>query len=230
MKKRIIIIISVAIVVGIMSFILIFMKKDEPVDFTQDEIKFKDEYEKLNGLEVFENYYLKVVDIISDNNVVYLNDKDVMDKLTSGTNVIYFGWSDCNWCRSLVPTLIDTLKLNEIDKLYYYDLKELRNAYEKSEEKDKVKLYEDILAIVGEDITTTFNEDSNKAGEKKILAPTVVFIKDGEYVGIHIKTIDSQEKSTDELTSEQIKDMKDLLQTNINKIKLNVCDSNSEGC
>lgn len=229
MKKNIVIIISLVIIIGIMSFILFFMKKDKTVLYTEDEKQFKLEYEKLNGTEVYENYILKSINIDADNNIDYVTDDEIMDKLTKGTNIIYFGWADCNWCRSLVPTLIDTLKENEIDTLYYYDLKELRNSYENDKDEDKVKLYEDILNIIGEDITSTFNEESSKAGEKKILAPTVVFIKDGKYVGVHIKTVESQENSTDELTNEQIKEMKNLLQTNINKIKLSVCDSN-EGC
>lgn len=230
MKKNIIIIISIIIVISIMSLVLVFMKTDEPtLDYTEDEISFKDEYEKLNGVEIFENYVLKTIDIDSDNNIEYIKDKDIINKLTSGTNVIYFGWADCNWCRSLIPTLVSTLKENEINTLYYYDFKNLRTAYENDEDEEKTKIYDEILSIIGEDITSVFDEESNKAGEKKILAPTVVFIKDGEYVGAHIKTVDSQINATDELTDDQINEMKDILVSYINRIKLNVCTSD-EGC
>lgn len=230
MKKNIIIVLSLSVVIGMLLMVLIFMKTDKPkINYSEDEIKFKDEYEKLNGLEVVENYVLKTINIDADNNVKYLNDKEILDKLTNGTNVIYFGWADCNWCRSVLPTLIETVKENEIDTLYYYNFKETRTAYENDNDKVKSELYENILEIIGDDITTVFDEESLKKGEKKILAPTVVFIKDGKYVGLHFKSVDSHLKSTDELTEVQLKELKNIYQKYINQINLNVCLSD-EGC
>lgn len=230
MKKNIVIIISLIVVISIMSLVLVFMKTDKPaINYTEEELKFKDEYEKLNGIEIAENYLLKSVDIDSDNNIKYISDKEIISKLTEGTNVIYFGWADCNWCRSIIPTLINTLKENDIDTLYYYDFKNLRTSYENDSDKEKSEIYEKILNIIGEDITTVFAEESLRSGEKKILAPTVVFIKDGEYITSHVKSVESQINSTDELTDTQIKELKNIYQTKINQIKFNVCDSN-EGC
>lgn len=229
MKKRFIIIVSFIFIIAIMAMVLVFMKTDKKSKYVEDEITFKEEYESLNGKELAEDYILKTIEIDSDNNIEYISDENILDKLTKGTNVIYFGWADCNWCRSLVPTLIETLKENEIDKLYYYNFKGLREAYENDSNKEKTKIYEEILDIIGEDITSEFATDSKRTGEKKILAPTVIFIKDGKYVGIHIKTVDSQEKSTNELTEEQLKEMKNILISNIDKLKANVC-LEDEGC
>lgn len=230
MKKNIVIIISIIIVITIMSLVLVFMKTDEPkINYTEDEIKFKTDYEILNGTELAQDYVLKTIDIDSDNNVKYINDNDIIDKLTKGTNIIYFGWEDCNWCRSVVPTLIETLKENEIDTLYYYNFKDLRTSYENKTDENKSKIYEDILSIIGNDITSVFNEESNRSGEKKILAPTVVFIKDGNYVGLHVKSVDSHLNSTDELTDKQIKELKNIYKNNISKLENNVCSDN-EGC
>jgi len=228
--KKSMIIISFIIVIAVMSLILVFMRTDKiEQSLTEDEIKFKEEYEVNNGVELFEDYILKTVDITSDNNVKYVGDKDIIELLTNGTNVIYFGWSDCNWCRSIVPTLIDTVKENNIDTLYYYDFKELRTSYENSTDKEKTKIYEEILNVIGEDIDSVFNEESKKSGEKKILAPTVVFIKDGQYIGLHVKSVDSQEKATDELSKNEIKELKMKYQELINLLKSNVC-STDEGC
>ena len=50
MKKNLIIITSIVVIIAVMSSVLLFLKNDEPqVIYTDDEIKFKDEYEKLNG-------------------------------------------------------------------------------------------------------------------------------------------------------------------------------------
>ena len=229
MKKRIIIFISLIVVVAVMGLVLVFMKTDEPiVTFTEDEIKFKEEYETLNGTNYKESILLKTINIDSDNNVKYVNDNEILDLLKNGTNVIYFGWAECNWCRTIIPVLIETLKENEIETLYYYDFKSLRLAYEENSDSKKVELYESILEIIGEDIESVFDEESERSGEKKILAPTVVFVKNGKYIGSHIKSVDSQLKSSDELTESQIIELKGYYNKYINQINMDVCYE--EGC
>ena len=128
----------------------------------------------------------------------------------------------------MLPVLVNTLKKNNVDTLYYYNHKNLRTAYEEGKDTELVKIYEDILEIIGEDINSVFDEESNKAGEKKILAPTVIFIKDGKYIGLHVKTVDSQTKSSDELTKEQINELENIYQGYIDKLNVNVCYD--EGC
>ena len=91
MKKNIVIVLSLIIVIGVMSLVLIFMKTDEQnMNFTEDEIKFKEEYESKNGVELAQDYVLKTIDIDSDNNVKYVNDDEILNLLKNGTNVIYF--------------------------------------------------------------------------------------------------------------------------------------------
>lgn len=230
MKKNLIIITSIVVIIAVMSSVLLFLKNDEPqVIYTDDEIKFKDEYEKLNGTELSDNYILKAINIDSDNNVKYVSDDQLLNVLTIGTNVIYFGWPDCNWCRTMLPILISTLKENNVDTLYYYNFKSLRTAYEENNDEKKVKLYEDIINIIGNDIETVFDEDSKRSGEKKMLAPTVVFIKNGNYIGLHFKTVDSQTDASSKLTKEEEEELKKKYKTLIESINNNVCVEN-EGC
>ena len=228
MKKNVVIVVSSIIVILVMGLFLVLMKTDENENtYTDQEIKFKDEYESLNESE-YGTSILKTVTIDSDSNVNYLSDETILDALKSGNKVIYFGWPECNWCRTMLPTLIKVLKSNDIETFYYYNFKELRAAYEEGKDLNKVKIYEDILSIIGDDITSTFAKDSNRSGEKKILAPTVVFIKDGNYVGLHVKTVDSQIKSSEELSKEQVKELEDIYQALVDKMALNVCSD--EGC
>lgn len=229
MKKNIIIIVSLIVIIGVLIGVLFFITTDDSNNlYTKDEINFKDEYEKLNGYAVSEDYILKSIDIETDNNVKYVSDNEIIDLMKNGTNIIYFGWADCNWCRTLIPVLLEVLKENNIDTLYYYDFKSLRNSYENKDE-EKSKIYEEIINIIGDDISTTFDENSARSGEKKILAPTVVFIKNNNYVGLHFKTVDSQEKSTDDLNKGQIQELKNKLQEKIDLINNNVCTTD-EGC
>lgn len=229
MKKNIIIIVSLIVIMGVLIGVLFFIKTDDSSNlYTKDEINFKDEYEKLNGYAVSEDYILKSIDIETDNNVKYVSDNEIIDLMKNGTNIIYFGWADCNWCRTLIPVLLEVLKENKIDTLYYYDFKSLRNSYENKDE-EKSKIYEEIINIIGDDISTTFDENSARSGEKKILAPTVVFIKNNSYVGLHFKTVDSQKKSTDDLNKGQIQELKNKLQEKIDLINNNVCTTD-DGC
>ena len=218
MKKRMIIIISVLIIFGLMAIILLFLKNDKPVNtLTDDEIKFKEEYEKLNGKET-NNTILKTVEIESDNNIKYVNDDEILDLLKKDTNVIYFGWADNNWCRTIVPILIPLLKEKNIDTLYYYDFKSLENGYLKKD-KEKTKLYNNIINIIKEGM------ESND----KILSPTVVFIKDGKFIGLHSMTVESHTDENEELTEEEKKELKEKYSDYISILNANVCSTN-EGC
>ncbi len=229
MKKRIIIVFSILFIVIVMISVLLFIKNDiNEVKYTNDEIDFKDEYENVNGYELTQDYILKNVDIDIDNNVKYISDNEILDLFKNGTNVIYFGWADCNWCRSIVPVLIDVIKEENVKTLYYYDFKSLRNSYENNIDEEKVKLYEDIIKIIGKDVESVFGEDSVRKDEKKILAPTVIFIKDGKYFGLHVKSVDSHVNSTDDLNQEQIIELKAIYKSFINQINSYVCED--EGC
>lgn len=230
MKKNIIITISLIIVVAVMSLVIIYMKTDEPKPtLTNDEIKFKNEYESLNGTQYKENYILKNIEVDNDNNVEYINDDELLEKLTNGTNVIYMGWPECNWCRTVIPVLINTLKSNNIKTLYYYNLKSLRNAYEEDNDMKKVELYEKIVEILGDDIEATYEEGSLKEGKKKLLAPTVIFIKDGNYIGSHVSTVPTHTNASDNLTDVETKELKGIYQSFIDQINPNVC-VDDEGC
>ena len=116
MKNKIIIFISLIVVIVVMVVVLVFLKTDEPQTiFTEDEVKFKEEYESLNGIEYKEDHLLKTISIVNDNNIKYVSDDEIISLLENGTNIIYLGWPECNWCRSVVPVLIDVAKSNEID-------------------------------------------------------------------------------------------------------------------
>jgi len=229
MKKKIIITISLIVVLAVMGLFLILMKTDEPTKtFTDEEIEFKNEYENLNGTNYNEKVILKEISVDNDNNVKYVNDDEILSLLESGTNVIYFGWPECNWCRTIIPVLIEKIKENNIETLYYYNFKNLRVAYENNNDPKKVEIYEKIIKIIGEDIESLFDETSERSGEKKILAPTVVFIKNGNYIGLHVKSVDSQINSTDVLNENQFKELKKIYQDYLTQLNLEVCYD--EGC
>ena len=221
MKKNIIIGLSLIIIISAMILVIISMKTDNnnTIIYTEDEIKFKNEYEKYNGMDSDDNSLLKSIEINSDNNVKYINNSELLSVLTEGTNIIYFGWADNNWCRTVVPILTQLIRYNNIETLYYYDFKSLKDGYLNNDE-ESVNLYNEILNIIGNDINTYYDDTDSK----KIQAPTVVFIKNGEYIGLHSMTVDTQENPSDELNSEEISQLKQKYQNYIDVINSNVCE------
>ena len=46
-----------------------------------------------------------------------------------------------------------------------------------------------------------------KTGEKRIYAPTVIFVRDGKVLGLHVSTVDSQKSGFDKMTEDQIEQL-----------------------
>lgn len=202
-KKLIIgiILISILIIGSITAYILIQNNKDS--------YKFKKEYESYNNKswqhEEQKGKYLNI-EINKDNPIIYLNDEEIVKELKTGNKIIYFGFPDCNWCRSAVPVLLKTAEENGIEKIYYYNFKEVREAFEKDSDNDKSKIYKEITDFLGDNITSTF-ESGSKKGEKRLSAPTVVLIKNGKVASFHYRTVDSHQNYNKNLTSTEYNEL-----------------------
>ncbi len=225
MKKNIIIILSLSFIIVLMASVLIFMQKDKPLtNYTEDEIKFKNEYESLNDKEIEDEIYLKNITIESDNNVKYIYDDEIINLLTNGTNIIYLGWAESNYSRTILPELLSVLKENNIETLYYYNFKDLKSAYENNNDEKKIEIYEKIVEIIGEDIDTYYEEEDFLQGKKKIVAPLVIFVKNGHYIGMHSKSVESQTNSYMDLSKEQKQELQNIYRGYINLINQRTCE------
>ena len=218
MKKTIAIIISILIILGIMVVGLISILDDDK-RISGDSLKFKEEYELLNG-KYFEDEDIiaSTMEIEKDNPFIYVNDFDVIDKLTDGTHVIYFGNPECGWSRKVVPVLTTFANKNKIDTIYYYNFSNLEKIIKEDNNKDKEKLYNNIINIV-KDYATNINEN----GSAKLLTPIVFFIKDGNIVGSHYKLVENYLDYNTDLTKEQTEELLSLYQANYDKMFANIC-------
>ena len=70
-----------------------------------DAIKFKAEYESINGQENSSNKNYAILDINKDNPMIYA-DYDKVFEVLNGTGVIFFGFKECPWCRTAIPVLL----------------------------------------------------------------------------------------------------------------------------
>ena len=115
--------------------------------------------------------------------------------------MLYLGFPTCPWCRNIVSVLNEAGKDYGIAKINYYNIKEIRSNYSIDDANKLVKtdgstLYTYLLEKLDsflEDYTIQDNDGKEiQTGEKRIYAPTVVFIKNGEIKQVIEGTVDSQ--------------------------------------
>lgn len=190
-----------------------------------DGIKFKEEYEKLNGKKNDQGKKYREITIDSKNKIVYKTTEEVLNLIDKKKSfVLYFGFDTCPWCRSVVPTLASISKeLNQ--EVYYIDVKDIRDTFEldddnkpklvKKGSKDYSKLLEKLEPVL-EDYTLTDSDNNEiKVGEKRIYAPSIVSVIDGKAkeltTGISDKQTDSYMKLTKEMEKETYNKIKKVL-------------------
>ena len=190
----------------------------------KDALKFKEEYEKINGdkTSYSDNKY-RTLKIDKNNPYVYSSAKEILEKINNKeTFYVYFGSSYCPWCRSVIEKSIESAQKNNIKKIYYVDIwngfhnEILRDTYklndknEAEKEKDGTKEYYKLLEKFDnllEDYTlTTDDGEEVKVGEKRIFAPDFIYVENGVAKRITSATSENQKNADAKLTKEILKD------------------------
>ena len=194
MKKRGLMIIDIILVL-ILIVIMIFGILNS---LKSDASKFKSEYEALNDENV-------KIEISKNNPIQYVNIDKVFEIFENKTGVIYFGFPGCPWCRNMLPILFEAAKNNNIDIIYYFNPKEIRS----SDNDD----YNKLISILNHYLK------ENEAGEKTLYVPDVYFVKEGQIVGHHLGTVDSQTNPMESLTDGQKQELLNIFDELFSKIK-----------
>lgn len=190
----------------------------------KDALKFKEEYEKINGdkTSYSDNKY-RTLKIDKNNPYVYSSAKEILEKINNKeTFYVYFGSSYCPWCRSVIEKSIESAQKNNIKKIYYVDIwngfhnEILRDTYklndknEAEKEKDGTKEYYKLLEKFDnllEDYTLTTDDGKEvKVGEKRIFAPDFIYVENGVAKRITSATSENQKDADAKLTKEILKD------------------------
>lgn len=213
MKK---VILSLLIVLSIFTLSSCGTKEEK----NTDAIKFKEEYEKLNGEKNRNGVTYREVEIDEDNPFVFVTAEEIQEKIDNKeTFAVYFGFNSCPWCRSIITTLIEVADDLDIDKIYYVDVLDIRDTYELNSKnkpekaKDGSKGYNELiksLESVLSDYTLTTEKGKNvQVGEKRIYAPNLVSVVDGKAQKLNTGISEMQTDSMMELTDEMKKDTYD---------------------
>ena len=193
MKKKILIVVTtIILLIGIITFLL----------YQNDSIRFKFSYEYINMLE-YNNGKKIEVEIPYDNRIEYLNEEELLTFIKEETGILYFGYNTCPWCRNIVPVLIDTVKENNIDKIYNADIHKLNIS---SIKKELYGLLNDYLR----------EDDENK---KVLAVPDVYFIKDGKIIGHHLSALDSYHNPYKKMTNKQKQELSNIYEEMIKEMK-----------
>ena len=125
MSKR-----SIFVVIAILLLLIITGCSYEQEVVITDAIKFKEEYESINGNKVGNSSYtVRELSIPDDNPFVYASANDIITMMDNNeTFIVYFGFNSCPWCRSVLPTLLEVADDLELEKIYYVDVKDMRDT------------------------------------------------------------------------------------------------------
>ena len=236
MNKKVLEIIILIIVVIIASIAGYYYfngnNKPKEEETPTDAIKFKEEYESLNGKTNDNNKKYREVSISSVNPIVYKSAEEVAQMIDDKeTFVVYFGYNSCPWCRSVISTFIETAKELNIDKVYYVDVHDIRDVITLNSDNELettkkgsegyyslIKKLDNVLADY--DIT-----DEVKAPEKRIYAPNVVVVVKGVGKALTTGISESQDDAYMTLTPDMVEDTQKQF-----KEVLEVYTSNNTSC
>ncbi len=205
-----------------------------------DAVKFKEEYEAVNGQKSGNNI-IRTLDIVEDNPFIYKNAQDIVEAINNDeTFVVYFGFATCPWCRSVLPYLIKTAKENNIEKIYYVDVKEIRDTiafddetqeFKTTKEGDKgyMKLTELLSDVLSDYSLTDQDGNSLTTGTKRIYAPNIVVVERGIPIGMASGISDYLNDPYMELTKEITDDTENKFNELFDLLNHGVC-TKEEGC
>jgi hypothetical protein len=117
-----------------------------------DAYKFKNEYESLNGKDTgYNDNVYRSLNIARDNKIKYSTAGEIVEKIDKNeTFVVYFGFSKCPWCRSMIENLISISKTYD-QEVYYVDILDIRDKieYVDGELKTTTKGDKDYMKLLG---------------------------------------------------------------------------------
>lgn len=208
----------------------------------KDAIKFKEDYEGINGKEIGENKY-REVSIDKDNPFVEVDAEKIIEMIENDeTFYVYFGDKKCPWCRSVIEKAIKVSKEYDVDKIYYVSIWDddfneiLRDKY-KLDDKGKVekvsdgtdtynKLLKEFDSLLSDYTLTDNNKKEVKVGEKRIYAPNFIYVNNGKAVKMTEGISDKQKDAFEELSDEILDDEEKLFKEFFN----NSTQCSKDGC
>ena len=158
------------------------------VDKNSDAYKFKKEYESINNEANGKGNKYREVSISTDNPFIYQTPEELLERVNNKESfVVYFGFKECPWCRSIIEELIKASKDKNVDKIYYVDVLHIRDVKELDENGD-IKVIEDgnaaYLQLIEKfsNVLDDYTLNDVNVGEKRIYAPNIIAVSNGKAI------------------------------------------------
>lgn len=226
----------------------LYAEHDIPITTVTDAYKFKNEYESVNDQETSSGKKIRNLTIADNNPFVYKTPEELVKMIEDKkTFVVYFGFSTCPWCRSVINSLVDASLEKEVKKIYYVDVKEIRDKFELNDNNEAVRTKEgteayykllELLNPVLQDYSPLTYETKKgktkevKLDEKRIYAPNVVLVKNGEAVSLETGIVEELTDPYMELTDEIKCEIKETFSCMFDKLasEENTCSVENKTC
>ncbi len=227
---------TLIIILGIVLISFAYIK-DEKNIIKDDGKVVKEEYEKLNNI-VNENNQktYPTVNIREDNVFKKTSEDEIVDIIKNQTAVIFFGFNTCPWCRNLINVLDEAAKQTNIAKIYYLDVLDIRDELELDEDnnvivkKQGTSAYYQILELLHDQLDDytlkNKNNEQINTNEKRLYSPTVVTVKNGKILKIHVGTVSSQKDAYAPLKENEKQELLNILTQMIEEITSPTCENN----
>ncbi|MDY0280937.1 MAG: hypothetical protein RBR35_10300 [Salinivirgaceae bacterium] len=174
----------------------------------------KNAFEALNGQTAANGQPYMEVHIPEDSLFEPINEEDALQLLESGTGVLIFEFPECPWCRNMMPVVNEAAKEMALSKLYTFNIREERNQITLGDDgalvtvNEGTEFYRKVLELLGE--SASVYDGLNDESIRRIYAPTVFVILDGEVISSHVSTVDSQTDPMIPLTESQRQELLDI--------------------
>ncbi len=107
-------------------------------------------------------------DIQKENPFVYLNTKEMLEFVQTGSGILYFGFPECPWCKEAISIFNEVLDEKNVEKVYYYNPKKIRE--------ENTKSYQKLIQLLEEELI----EDEEK--HPRLYVPDIYVFKDGKVI------------------------------------------------
>lgn len=136
---------------------------------TEDALRFKKEYEDVNGtIREKDGMLFNNVDIPEQNPIQYINIDEFVDILNNKSGIIFLSSPTCPYCRASISSLLKAAKELKMTTIYYYDISKDENETDSENEIQELKRY----GIITE----------NEEGKNAWKIPQLLNIKDKKIV------------------------------------------------
>ena len=109
---------------------------------TEDALRFKKEYEDVNGMiREKDGMLFNNVDIPEQNPIQYINIDEFVDILNNNSGIVFLSSPTCPYCRASISSLLKAAKELKMTTIYYYDISKDENETDSENEIQELKRY-----------------------------------------------------------------------------------------